>query len=103
MSKLFKLLSVCVLSVSVMSVAQANTMRLRDCMTASTPQGLMFVGTYCTNLNCSQTVKLVFDKYCPINPATQSSSDDLNRMTIELGGNAGALMGRGLGGLSSSN
>jgi hypothetical protein len=65
MSNIFKLLSVCALSMSVLSVAHARAGSLVSCQGTSTMQGFRYVGIYCVDSQCRYTTQAVFSTYCP--------------------------------------
>lgn len=47
------------------SSAQAATLKSGTCRGISTSTGYKYVGTYCVDFQCTTTVRLIFDSYCP--------------------------------------
>jgi hypothetical protein len=56
---------VLILAMSFTGAVQAATLKAGTCKGISTSNGYEYVGTYCVDYSCSETVRLKFSSYCP--------------------------------------
>lgn len=59
------MLSIAVATISLSFSNPASAGTLKSCEGVSTPQGFVYVGTYCFDYSCSYTFTRVFKSYCP--------------------------------------